>query len=155
MGEFFKTIGQGILYLVLSPFILVGVSLYAVFAFFLFFVMFFKRIILFFKGEDMKAEMRMDVIAKMHLQNQDEALEKKEEDNSINVPVTNLVKEEKTTIVQPIIIQTDEEGRLKGVSYLNPNGQISNAADNNLNKIEQKDSSIEALQINTEKEDIE
>ena len=101
----------------------------------------------------MKEEMRIDVVAKMHLQNQDEALEKKEEDNSINVPVTNLVKEEKTTIVQPIIIQTDEEGRLKGVSYLNPNGQLSDVAENNMNQIEQKDSSIEALQINTEKEE--
>lgn len=147
MGEFFKTIGQGILYLVLSPFILLGVSLYAVYAFVLFFVMFIKRIVLFFKGEDMKKEMRMDIVAKMHLDNQDEANEEaKEKENAINVPVTNLVKEEKTTIVQPIIIQTDEEGRLKGVSYLNPQGQLQEQTPAQI----RQENSIEALQVNKE-----
>ena len=148
MGEFFKTIGQGVLYLIFSPFILLGVALYTIFSFVLFFVMFVKRIILFFKGEDMKQEMRYDIVARMHLDNQDELLEKKQkEQTGINVPVTNVIKEEKTTLVQPIIIQTDEEGRLKGVQYLNPNGQLEN---NPNAKIETKKDSIEALETKEE-----
>ena len=56
----------------------------------------------------------------MHLTNQDELLEKKEEQKEV-VPVeTKIIKEEKTTIVQPIIIQTDEEGRLKNIQYIQP-----------------------------------
>jgi hypothetical protein len=110
--------------------------------------MFVERIILFFKGEDMKQEMRYDIVARMHLDNQDELLEKKQEEQTgINVPVTNVIKEEKTTLVQPIIIQTDEEGRLKGVQYLNPNGQLEN---NPNAKIETQKDSIEALETKEE-----
>lgn len=120
MIDFLKTMGQGILYTILSPFILLGVVLYAVYSLFVFFFMFVKRIIMFFQGEDMSSEMKIDRAAKMHLTNQDEELEKKEETKEV-VPVeTKVIKEEKTTIVQPIIIQTDEEGRLKNIQYIQP-----------------------------------
>lgn len=120
MIDFLKTMGQGILYTILSPFILLGVVLYAVYSFFVFFFMFVKRIVMFFQGEDMSSEMKIDRAAKMHLTNQDEELEKKEETKEV-VPVeTKVIKEEKTTIVQPIIIQTDEEGRLKNIQYIQP-----------------------------------
>jgi hypothetical protein len=153
MKDFFKTIIQGLVYLVLSPFILAGVCLYAVYAFILFFVMFIKRIVLFFKGEDMKKDMRMDIVAKMHLQNQDEETERKElENQTVNVPVTNLVKEEKTTIVQPIIIQTDEEGRIKGYSYLNPNGQLGQTSPEGVQIETQKEKPIEALEEHDKEE---
>jgi hypothetical protein len=120
MIDFLKTMGQGILYTILSPFILLGVVLYAVYSLFVFFFMFVKRIVMFFQGEDMSSEMKIDRAAKMHLTNQDEELEKKEETKEV-VPVeTKVIKEEKTTIVQPIIIQTDEEGRLKNIQYIQP-----------------------------------
>lgn len=120
MIDFLKTMGQGILYTILSPFILLGVVLYAVYSLFVFFFMFVKRIVMFFQGEDMSSEMKIDRAAKMHLTNQDEELEKKEEVKEV-VPVeTKVIKEEKTTIVQPIIIQTDEEGRLKNIQYIQP-----------------------------------
>jgi len=137
MFDFFKTMGQGALYLILSPFILIGVALYAVYALIVFFVMFIKRIVLFFKGEDMKEEMRIDKVARMHLDNQDELEEaKQEQDSSINVPVTNVVKEEKTTIIQPLIIQTDEQNRIKGVQYVNPNGTLGPSGDFQTQRIE-------------------
>ena len=86
----------------------------------IFFFMFIKRIVMFFKGEDMKVQMNIDRAAKMHLDNQDEELENKENSLTPTITSTNVIKEEKTTIVQPIIIQTDEQGRLKNIQYITP-----------------------------------
>lgn len=130
MFDFLKTVGQGALYLIFSPFILLGVALYSVYAIFLFFFMFIKRIVLFFKGEDMKEESRYDLAAKVHLQNQD--IEEEAKQNAINVPATNLVKEQTTIIQSPIIIQTDEQGRIKSVHNVNPNGQLSSTNNANI-----------------------
>ena len=74
---------------------------------------------MFFKGEDMSTEMKIDRAAKMHLTNQEE-LEEKKEDITPSINQTNIIKEEKTTVIQPIIIQTDEEGRLKNIQYITP-----------------------------------
>jgi hypothetical protein len=71
-------------------------------------------------GEDMSSEMKIDRAAKMHLDNQDELLENKDESITPTITQTNVIKEEKTTIVQPIIIQTDENGVLKNIQYINP-----------------------------------
>lgn len=120
MLDFFKTMGQGILYTILAPFLLILVIVYAVYSLFVFFFMFFKRIVMFFKGEDMTEEMKIDRIAKMHLDNQDEEIENKQNELTPSITQTNVIKEEKTTIVQPIIIQTDEEGRLKNIQYITP-----------------------------------
>ena len=120
MVDFLKTMGQGILYTLLAPFLLVIVVVYAIYCFFVFFFMFIKRIVMFFQGEDMSSEMTIDRAAHMHLNNQDEQLEKKEESNTPIITQTNIVKEEKTTIVQPIIIQTDEKGVLKNIQYITP-----------------------------------
>ena len=125
MIDFLKTMGQGILYTILSPFIILGVLIYAVYCLFAFFFMFIKRIVMFFKGEDMSVEMKIDRAAKMHLNNQDEELEKKENEITPTITQTNVIKEEKTTIVQPIIIQTDEQGRLKNIQYVTPSSTPS------------------------------
>ena len=125
MIDFLKTMGQGILYTILSPFIILGVLIYAVYCLFAFFFMFIKRIVMFFKGEDMSVEMKIDRAAKMHLDNQDEELEKKENEITPTITQTNVIKEEKTTIVQPIIIQTDEQGRLKNIQYITPSSTPS------------------------------
>ena len=125
MIDFLKTMGQGILYTLLSPFIILGVLIYAVYCLFAFFFMFIKRIVMFFKGEDMSVEMKIDRAAKMHLDNQDEELEKKENEITPTITQTNVIKEEKTTIVQPIIIQTDEQGRLKNIQYVTPSSTPS------------------------------
>lgn len=138
MIDFLKTMGQGILYTILSPFILLGVILYAVYSLFLFFFMFVKRIVMFFQGEDMSNEMKIDRAAKMHLSNQDEELEQKEKEKEKEVvPVeTKVIKEEKTTIVQPIIIQTDEEGRLKNIQYIQPTPAPTQIEEQNVPQIE-------------------
>lgn len=125
MIDFLKTMGQGILYTLLSPFIILGVLIYAVYCLFAFFFMFIKRIVMFFRGEDMSVEMKIDRAAKMHLDNQDEELEKKENEITPTITSTNIIKEEKTTIVQPIIIQTDEQGRLKNIQYVTPSSTPS------------------------------
>ncbi len=137
MIDFLKTMGQGILYTILSPFILLGVILFAVYSLFAFFFMFFKRIIMFFQGEDMSSEMRIDRAAKLHLNNQNEELDIKEEKEIVPLE-TKIVKEEKTTIVQPIIIQTDEEGRLKNIQYITPTPQVPNIEKNIVPQIEEQ-----------------
>ena len=136
MVDFLKTMGQGILYTLLAPFLLVIVVVYAIYCFFVFFFMFIKRIVMFFQGEDMSTEMRIDRAAKMHLDNQDEALEKKDELNTPTITQTNVIKEEKTTIIQPIIIQTDEVGNVKKVQYIQPTPNPVPTLDNQPTQIE-------------------
>lgn len=120
MLDFLKTMGQGILYFILSPFLLLLVLCYSIYSFILFFVMFIKRIIKFFKGEDMSISMNIDKVAKIHIENQDQ-----EEEERQNAPLVNetktIIHEQNTTVFQPIFIQTDEEGRVKGYSYMQPN----------------------------------
>lgn len=110
MFDFLKTFGQGFLYLILSPFLIAFSLIYMVYAFFVFLFIFFKRIFMFFAGEDMKEESIIDRLAKIHLQNQDEK-NKSSNDSLSPTPVM----EKTTTIVQPIIIQTDQNGVLKSV----------------------------------------
>jgi hypothetical protein len=113
MFDFLKTFGQGLLYLILSPFFLVYLALYAIYSIGVFLFMFIKRVIMFFKGEDMKDEMKIDKISHLHLENQDaekEALE--------SIRPTPIVPPTQT-LVQPVIIQTDSEGRLKDIKIVN------------------------------------
>ena len=87
----------------------------------------------------MSEEMKIDRAAKMHLNNQDEEIEKKLEEQTPIITQTNIVKEEKTTIVQPIIIQTDEEGRLKNIQYISPTPAPQIEENNPIQIEEQKD----------------
>ena len=130
MFDFLKTFGQGLLYLILSPFILIGVTLNAIYSIIVFLFMFIKRIYMFFRGEDMKAEMKIDQLAKLHIKQQDDEEEIKEAITP--TPVVN----KNTTVVQPIIIQTDANGVLKSV-------KIANNVNNQIEQIE----SIEIPQI--------
>ena len=130
MFDFLKTFGQGLLYLILSPFILIGVALNAIYSIIVFLFMFIKRIYMFFRGEDMKAEMKIDQLAKLHIKQQDDEEEIKEAITP--TPVVN----KNTTVVQPIIIQTDANGVLKSV-------KIANNVNNQIEQIE----SIEIPQI--------
>ena len=93
----------------------------------------------------MKEESRYDLVAKVHLQNQD--IEEEAKQNSIDVPSTNLIKEQTTIIQSPIIIQTDEQGRIKSVHNVSPNGQLSS---NNANVLINKD---ETPSIETRRDD--
>ena len=126
MFEFLKTFGQGILYVILSPFLLLAALVFMVYSVFTFFLMFVKRIIMFFSGEDMKEEMRIDKLARMHLENQDS--EKKEKESKNEVQATPIIEKQTTVIQQPIIIQTDEEGRIKACHIPNQNINQANVA---------------------------
>ena len=65
----------------------------------------------------MKEEMKIDRIAKFHIDQQDEEEEVKKADQP-----TTIIEKNNTTVVQPIIIQTDQNGILKSVQV----GQITN-----------------------------
>lgn len=56
MGEFFKTFGQGILYVLISPILLVIFALYLVYAIIVYFVMEIASIIYFFSGRNISDE---------------------------------------------------------------------------------------------------
>lgn len=118
MFDFLKTCGQGLLYLILSPLILVGLLVYGVYSFFVFFFMFFKRIIMFFSGDDLKDDMKIDKIAKLQMKKI-----KEEEEVKQAISPTPIIEKTTTTVVQPIIIQTDENGVLKNVKVVNQNNQ--------------------------------
>lgn len=139
MFDFLKTCGQGLLYLILSPLILAGLLVYGVYSFFVFFFMFFKRIIMFFSGDDLKDDMKIDKIAKLQMKKN-----KEEEEVKQAISPTPIIEKTTTTVVQPIIIQTDENGVLKNVKVVNQNNQ---------NQLQQDVTSIPSIEENKTEEE--
>lgn len=125
MFDFIKTCGQGLLYLILSPFLLLLVVGYSIYSFFVFFFMLIKRVVMFFSGMDMKEDMKIDKLAKLHIKQQDQETEEK-----ASVATTSVIEKTTNTVVQPIIIQTDENGVLKSVQMPNSSLSNQNAIDN-------------------------
>ena len=119
MFDFIKTCGQGLLYIILSPILLIIVLINAIYSLGVFLFMFFKRIFMFFSGEDMKNEMKIDKLAKFHIEKQDQEDEAKKA-----IQPSPIIEKTTTTVVQPIIIQTDQNGVLKSVQI--PNSQDEN-----------------------------
>lgn len=68
MTNFFKGFGKGLLYVLLFPFILVGIVLYAVFGLFVFIFQLFKLIYLFFTGRTLYSDLEEDIAAKAALE---------------------------------------------------------------------------------------
>jgi len=68
MANFFKGFGKGLLYVLLFPFIIVGIVLYAVFGLFVFIFQFFKLIYLFFTGRTLYSDLEEDIAAKAILE---------------------------------------------------------------------------------------
>ena len=68
MASFFKGFGKGLLYVLLFPFILVGIVLYAVFGLFVFIFQLFKLIYLFFTGRTLYSDLEEDIAAKAILE---------------------------------------------------------------------------------------
>ena len=67
MVSFFKNFGKGVLYVLVLPFLLVGMALYAVVAFFVFLFLSVKGIILFFTGRSLYEDLPEDIEAKRRL----------------------------------------------------------------------------------------
>lgn len=63
MAEFFKTVGKGLLNVILFPLIIVGTCVYGVFGLFVFIFQFFKMIILFFSGRSLNSDLEEDIRA--------------------------------------------------------------------------------------------
>lgn len=125
MFYFIKTCGQWLLYLILSPFLLLLVIGYSIYSFFVFFFMLAKRVVMFFSGMDMKEDMKIDKLAKLHIKQQDQETEEKS-----SLATTPVIEKTTNTVVQPIIIQTDENGVLKSVQMPNSTLNNQNAIDN-------------------------
>ena len=68
MANFFKNFGKGILYLLVLPFLLVGLAIFAVVGLFVFIILGIKSIILFFTGRSLFDDFPEDKKAKQILQ---------------------------------------------------------------------------------------
>ena len=64
MIGFLKTIGKGLLYVILFPVILAGIAVYAVFGLFVFIFQFIKSIVLYFSGRSISGDLDEDISAK-------------------------------------------------------------------------------------------
>lgn len=117
MFDFLKTLGEGVLYTLLSPILLLILLVHMTIYVVVFFIMFIKRIVLFFQGKDMSIDSELDRAAKYHMDAYKKSLLNKEQDarqNQGQVPPMP-----QTTIVQPIIIQTGADGSIKATN-MNP-----------------------------------
>ncbi len=68
MGNIFKSIGKGLLYVLFFPLGLIAIILYAVFGVFVFFFQFIRLIFLFFSGRSFKTDLQEDIEAKKLLE---------------------------------------------------------------------------------------
>ena len=114
MLSILKTFGLGLLYTVLSPFIVLILALYFVYTFLAFIIMFFINIFKFFKGKSITDKLPIDIEAEKILlaQEQYEAKFKEAVLNSqLNVtPNTNIVSNNgvvNNTIVPPVNSETN------------------------------------------------
>lgn len=78
MTNFFKGFGKGLLYVLLFPFILVGIVLYAVFGLFVFIFQLFKLIYLFFTGRTLYSDLEEDIAAKAALEKEQNPVPEKD-----------------------------------------------------------------------------
>ena len=67
MVSFFKNFGKGVLYVLVLPFLLVGLAVYAVVAFFVFIFLSIKGLVLFFTGRSLYEDLPEDIEAKKRL----------------------------------------------------------------------------------------
>lgn len=96
MLDFLKRFGLGIVYLLMSPFILLFLFIWTLYGIGIFFVEIFKGFKSFFKGKKFFEEFPEDVEAKRIL-NLDQAGNNQNSDNiSINIPVEENKNEDKT-----------------------------------------------------------
>ena len=141
MFDFLKTLGEGVIYTLLSTFILIVVLLHMVYCIVLFFVMFIKRIIMFFQGKDMSLDSELDKAAKIHIQMHKKNILSKEQQEAIPSPQPP----QQPTFVQPIIIQTGPDG----VRATSAQNQSSHHEDFYYRKHSQFDKNKEPLDYST------
>ena len=106
MAAFFKTLGWGVLYTVLSPFIVLFLALYAVYCFVVFLIQLFRNLIVFFSGGTVGGDLPEDVKAKQIQIDEKEALKATPETPA--APTTNTTTNT-TTTTNNIFIVADEK----------------------------------------------
>ena len=87
MLNFFKNFGKGVLYVLVLPFLIVGMAWYAVFALFVFIYLAIKSVVLFFSGrslyedlpEDREAKKRIAIANGQYVANEDDLVAKYQE----------------------------------------------------------------------------
>ena len=96
MISFFKNFGKGVLYVLVLPFLLVGLALYGVVAFFIFIYLAIKGMVLFFTGRSLYEDLPEDIEAKKRLAGEapKETAEVTNED--ISIALGNENKEQET-----------------------------------------------------------
>lgn len=88
MGEFFKTVLFGLLYVVLSPFIVLFLALYFVYCLIMFIYMSIRNLIVFFSGGTVNGDLPEDIKAKRILK------EKMEQKNSTTTTTTQNLQQQ-------------------------------------------------------------
>ena len=114
MISFFKNFGKGILYVLVLPFLLVGMALYGVVAFFVFLFLCVKGLILFFSGRSLYEDLPEDKEAKKRLA-------------MVNNPVSETATPSgKATVVNttPIISATSDADPFYVPEYLKEEGAV-------------------------------
>ena len=91
MINFFKNFGKGVLYVLVTPFLLVGLAIYGVVALFVFIFLAIKGLVLFFTGRSLYEDLPEDKEAKRRLA----AASPKGQESSVSVTPT--ITEEQTT----------------------------------------------------------
>ena len=114
MLSILKTFGLGLLYTVLSPFILLILALYFIYTFLAFIIMFFINIFKFFKGKSITDKLPIDIEAEKILLAQEQYEAKFKEailNSQLNVtPSANIVSNNgvvNNTIVPPVNSETN------------------------------------------------
>ncbi len=114
MLSILKTFGLGLLYTVLSPFIVLILALYFIYTFLAFIIMFFINIFKFFKGKSITDKLPIDIEAEKILLAQEQYEAKFKEailNSQLNVtPNTNIVSNNgvvNNTIVPPVNSETN------------------------------------------------
>lgn len=64
MATFFKSLGKGLLYVILFPLGLIAIALYAVYGIFVFFFHLVRLIVMFFTGKKLNSDLPEDIKAK-------------------------------------------------------------------------------------------
>ena len=112
MASFFKSFAKGLLYVLLFPFGLIAIALYAVFGVFVFFFQFVRLIILFFTGRNLSSDLPEDIEAKKIIEANNPKDEEEEESPLSLYPSDSIVYG--SGYVNPSLDQdtdTEEENR--------------------------------------------
>ena len=96
MVSFFKNFGKGVLYVLVLPFLLVGLAVYGVVAFFIFIFLAIKGLVLFFTGRSLYEDLPEDIEAKKRLAGTPTSEPVKVTNEDISSALNNNVQEEKT-----------------------------------------------------------